>query len=79
MVAQYTDDLIGTRVVDHRGHEVGTVSDVRDGTLYVEVGPDAPAETLSDLNWDGVVNREVHELEHEYVSNVSDDIVRLNV
>ena len=79
MAAQFDDDSIGKRVVDHQGVEVGTVSDVRDGTLYVEIVPDAPAETISDLNWDGVVNREVHRLETEYVSTVSDDIVRLNV
>lgn len=56
MVAQYSDSHVGKRVVDRSGVEVGTVDDVRDGDLYVEVGGDADSVTLSELNWDGVVN-----------------------
>jgi hypothetical protein len=78
-MAQFTESTIGKRVVDQQGIQVGTVDGVRDGTLYVEVGPDASAETVSELNWDGPVNREVHRLESQYVSTVTDDIVRLNV
>jgi len=79
MVAQYTDKHLGKRVVDQNGVEVGTVNDVRNGDLYVEVGPDADSETLSDLNWDGTVNQEVHRLRDQYVSNITDTTVRLNV
>ena len=79
MVAQYTERHVGKRVVDQRGVEVGTVEDVRDGDLYVDVGGDADPETLSELNWDGVVNQAVHRLPDQYVSNIGDSIVRLNV
>ncbi|WP_255195339.1 hypothetical protein [Halorarius litoreus] len=79
MVAQFTDKHLGKRVVDQNGIEVGTVNDVRNGDLYVEVGPDADSETLSELNWDGTVNQQVHHLPDQYVSNITDTTVRLNV
>ena len=79
MVAEFTDDQIGKRVVDQDGVEVGTVAEVRDGSLYVEVAPDADGETLSTLRWDGTVNREVHHLQSEFVSNVREDTIRLRV
>jgi len=79
MVAQFSDKHIGKKVVDQNGVEVGTVNDVQNGDLYVEVGPDADAETLSELKWDGTVNRQVHHLRDRYVSNITDATVRLNV
>ncbi len=79
MVAQYTDQHIGKRVVDQGGVEIGTVNDVRNGELYVEVGPDADPDTLSELNWDGTVNQQSHGLPHQYVSNITDTTIRLNV
>lgn len=78
-MAEFTDVQIGKRVVDQDGVEVGTVSDVRDGSLYVEVAPDADRETLSNLRWDGTVNRDVYHLESEFVSNVRENTIRLRV
>ena len=79
MVAEFTDEQIGKRVVDQDGVEVGTVSDVRDGSLYVEVAADADRETLSNLRWDGTVNQEVHHLQSTFVSNVRENTIRLRV
>ncbi|HKJ57934.1 MAG TPA: hypothetical protein VKA37_01805 [Halobacteriales archaeon] len=79
MVAEFTDEQIGKRVVDQAGAEVGTVSDVRDGSLHVEVAPDADRETLSNLRWEGAVNQEVHRLRSRFVTDVSDDVIRLRV
>lgn len=79
MAAKFAEKHVGKRVVDANGVEVGTVSDVREGDLYVEVGPDADRDTLSELGWDGVVNQEVHRLRDQHVSNVSETVVRLNV
>lgn len=79
MSAEFSEDQIGKRVVDQAGVEVGTVSDVRDGDLYVEVAADADRETLSNLRWDGAVNQEVHHLRSRFVSNVGDDVIRLRV
>lgn len=55
------------------------MSDVRYGSLYVEVAADADRETLSTLRWDGPVNRDVHHPESTFASNVSTDVVRLRV
>ena len=79
MVAEFTEEQIGKRVVDQDGVEVGTVAEVRDGSLYVEVAPDADRETLSNLRWDGPVNQDVHHLQSEFVSNVREDAIRLRV
>ena len=79
MVAQFTDRQVGKRVVDQNGVEVGTVAEVRDGSLYVEVSPDADRETLSNLRWDGTVNQEVHRLRARFVADVTDETVRLRV
>ena len=73
------EDHVGKRVVAQSGNRVGTVSEVRDGSLHVEVGPDADRDVLDRLDWDGTVNREVHELERRYISNIGDDVVRLRV
>jgi hypothetical protein len=79
MVAQFTDRHVGKRVVDQNGVAVGTVTEVRDGDLHVEVGPDADSETLSELNWDGTVNQQAHHLNDRHVSDITDTTVRLTV
>ena len=73
------EDHVGKRVVAQSGNQVGTVAAVDDGTLRVEVGPDADPDVLGQLNWDGTVNQEIHELEGRYVSTIGDDVVRLRV
>lgn len=79
MTANFTDEQVGKRVVDQSGVEVGTVESVRNGDLYVEVGPDADEETLSNLRWDGTVHQQTEKLRHEHVGDVSEDVIRLNV
>lgn len=79
MCADFTDEEAGKRVVAQDGAEVGTVEEVRDGELYVEVGPDANGETLDQLGWEGVVEQEVHQLRQRFVSNVSERTIRLRV
>jgi hypothetical protein len=78
-MASFTEKQVGKRVVAANGTEVGTVAEVRNGSLYVEVGPDADRETLNDLDWSGVVHREIHHLRHQYVSDVTDNAIRLSV
>lgn len=79
MSAEFTDEQVGKRVVTQAGSELGTVDSVRDGVLYVEVGPAADAETIDQLGWAGTVNQAVHKLPHEYVSNISEQTVRLRI
>ncbi|WP_129113085.1 hypothetical protein [Halegenticoccus tardaugens] len=79
MAAEFTDAQTGKRVLDRRGGEVGTVNDVRNGELYVEVGPGVDEETLDELGWGGPVHRGVHRLEARFVTETTDEAVRLRV
>ena len=78
-MADYSEKHVGKRVVSQSGGTVGTVDDVRDGDLYVTVDADADAETLSELRWDGPVHQDTERLADEFVSNITDETVRLRV
>jgi hypothetical protein len=78
-MADYSDDHIDKRVVTQSGVEIGTVQEIRDGDMCVAVEPDADADAVSQIGWDGTVNRDVHRLPDQYVSNVTDTTVRLRV
>jgi hypothetical protein len=76
-MADYSDDHIDKRVVTRSGVEIGSMQEIRDGDMYVAVEPDADA--VSQIGWDGTVNRDVHRLPDQYVSNVTDTTVGLRV
>lgn len=78
-MADFSDDHVGKRVVAQSGAEVGTVDHVRDGDLFVAVEPDADREVVSNLGWDGPVNQDSERLSDEYVSNVTENAIRLRV
>jgi hypothetical protein len=78
-MADFSDDHVDRRVVAQSGAELGTVEDVRDGDLHVAVEPDADADAISELGWDTTVNQDVHRLPDQYVSNVTENAVRLRV
>lgn len=77
--AEFTDEQVGKRVVDADGGTVGEVTDVRNGSLYVTVGPDADPEVVDRLRWDGPVHQQPHHLQSQFVADVTEDVVRLNV
>lgn len=78
-MADFSEEHTGKRVVSQSGVEIGTVEDVRDGDLYVNVTTDATNETVDDLGWDGPVNHDLHHLRKQYVSNITDETIRLRV
>ena len=78
-MADYTDDQLGKRVVAQSGVEIGSVEEVRDGDMYVAVESDTDDDAVSQLGWDGTVNQDVHRLSDEYVSNLTENTVRLRV
>ena len=78
-MADYSEDHIGKRVVAQSGVEMGTVEDVRNGDMYVSVEPDADDEAVTELGWDGPVSQDVHHLPDQYVSNITENTVRLRV
>ena len=75
----FTQEDVGKRVVAQSGGPVGEVVEIRDGTAWVEPDPDLDPEIESHLRWDGIVNREQHELDDEFVSTVGEETVRLRV
>ena len=79
MTAEFTDKHVGKQVVAANGTEIGTVDHVDHGSMYVAVGPDADRDTLEDLRWTGVVNREVHHLDDHFIANITEDTVSLSV
>ncbi len=77
--SDFSDEQVGKRVVADDGTEVGVVKQVRDGTLYVEVGADPNPDTIDELGWDGVVNQSVHELKRQFIGMITDETIRLSV
>ncbi|WP_134669711.1 hypothetical protein [Halorussus marinus] len=78
-MAAFSDDHVGKRVLAQNGTRLGTVEDVRDGDLHVGVDPDADRDAVSQLGWDGQVNQDVHRLEDSYVTDITEQTVRLRV
>jgi hypothetical protein len=77
-MADYSNDQIGKRVVAQSGVEIGSVEEVRDGDMYVAVEPDAD-DAVSEIGWEGMVNQDMHRLPDRYVSNITENTVRLRV
>lgn len=79
-MADFSEEHVGKRVLAQSGAELGTVAEVRDGDLYVEVVSELNADdAISQLGWDGAVNQDTHHLPDQYVSNVTDSTIRLRV
>lgn len=78
-MADFSEEHIGKRVVSQSGVEIGTVEDVRNGELYVTVSVQDTDETIDQLGWDRVVEQDVQHLRRQYVSNLTENTVRLNV
>lgn len=70
-----TEDEEGKRVVDAHGEEIGAVSAVREGTLYVDPNPGLTETITSSLGWgDG---DESHPIEEERIERITDDAVEI--
>lgn len=78
-MASNFSDAVGKRVVAQNGTEVGSVVEVRDDGLFVEVSGEIEDETLSELRWEGVVNQERKLLDPKFISNITEETVRLRV
>ncbi|WP_232686183.1 hypothetical protein [Halobacterium zhouii] len=75
-MGEFTDRHVGKRVYNQDGGYVADVVDVRNGDLYVEVAAGADDETTDHLHWE---DAGPHHLRDQYVSNVNEETVRLNV
>ena len=75
---QFTDDDIGKTVVDATGDEVGVVSAVRHGTIYVDPDPDITTRVKTTLGWEDGGDEDEYPLQEAAVSTVTDDEIRLD-
>lgn len=71
-----SDDDVGKTVVNARGEEVGIVSEVGAGTLYVEPDPTVAERISSKLGW-GDADDGSYPIEADRIAAVSDDEVTL--
>ncbi len=73
---QLTPDDEGKRVVSSAGDKVGMITEVSDGTAYVDPDPSMFDSIKSKLDW-GDMNEDTHPISAEHIAEVTDDEVRL--
>jgi hypothetical protein len=66
----------GKRVVNNAGDEIGMISDVTDGTAFVDPDPGLTDKVLSRLGWDDV-DEDHYELDQAQIDTITTDEVRL--
>jgi hypothetical protein len=66
----------GKMVVDATGEEVGMVTDVKGGTMYVDAHPSITDRIKSVLDWGGH-DDDAYPLEAENIASITDDEVQL--
>ena len=72
----YTNDDVGKRVVNATGDEVGVVTDVRNGTPYVDPDPGMFDTVKAKLGREGV-DEDAYPLQGDQMSEVADDEIHL--
>jgi len=75
---QMTDDLIGQRVIDATGEEVGMVSDVQEdkNMMYVDVDPGIADRIQAALGW-GDADEEDYHLDAGQINQITGDTIEL--
>lgn len=71
-----TEDDEGKTVVDASGGTVGTVTEVRDGTVYVSAAPGITDTIRSKLGWGGA-DTDDYALQKGRIDTISDGELRL--
>lgn len=71
-----TEDDEGKKVVNTRGDKVGMVSEVRDGTAYVNPDPGITDTIRSKLGWEDA-DADDYSLDESRIASVTDDEIRL--
>lgn len=72
----YTDKDVGKHVVNADGDRIGTVTEVRHGTAYVDPDPDMVDQIKAKLGWEDA-DEDTYPLQKNEVSEVTDDEIRL--
>lgn len=71
-----TESDEGKKVVDHSGNDVGVVSGVRGGQVYVNPDPDITDSIRAKLGWE-TIDADDYTLDQSAIEVVDDDVVRL--
>lgn len=71
-----TDDDEGKNVVDSSGETIGMVTEVRDGTAYVNADPGITDAIRSKLGW-GDADKDDYALQKGRIDTITDDEIRL--
>lgn len=71
-----TDDDEGKSVVDSSGKKIGMVTEVRDGTAFVDADPGITDTIRSKLGW-GDADKDDYALQEDRIDTITDDEVRL--
>ena len=72
----YTNDDVGKHVMNATGDTIGIVTDVRNGTPYVDPDPGMFDTVKAKLGWEDV-DEDTYPLQDDQVSEVTDDEIRL--
>jgi len=71
-----SDDDEGKRVVNPEGNEIGMITEVRNGTAYVDPDPGIADSIRSKLGW-GDADADDYQLESHRIDSITDDEIRL--
>nr|WP_049967544.1 hypothetical protein [Haloferax prahovense] len=71
-----TEDDEGKRVVNSHGETIGMVSEVKNGTAYVDPDPGITDKIRSKLGW-GDADKDNYVLKASRINTVTDDEIRL--
>ena len=72
----YTDNDVGKRVVNATGDKIGMVTEVRNGTPYVDPDVGMFDTVKAKLGWEDT-DDDAYPLQDDQVSEVTDDEIRL--
>lgn len=70
------DSLEGNRVVDADGEDIGIVSGVRSGTVYVDPNPGLAEALMSKLGWEDI-DEDDYPLPADSIERITDDELHL--
>ena len=71
-----TTDDAGKKVVNSRGEKIGMVTEVEDGTAFVNPDPGIADTIKSKLGW-GDADEDDYELHSDRIHTITDDEIRL--
>lgn len=76
MSISITDDAVGKTVINAHGDEIGIVSEVRQGTAYVDPNPGISDKIKAKLGWEES-GEKAYPLQEASVEEVAEDEIRL--